>query len=685
MARRDGSDKREALVRRRAIGRIRLAAVGFALGCVLGAGMAGLLLRPHDDPGSGDRIPPYVMAVEPGAGALLSAGNATFRIAFSETLAAPPTVALEGAGTISIAGETFDGLTWQGAVTIPHGGDGTYNLTVASVRDLARNAMPDHATPYVVDTVAPQTRTYVPADRMSIPFDVTWDASDGNGSGVARVELRYRDDGSGPWILLASGPEASGAPTMDPGNREGTFTFCARAVDRAGNREGPCTDEATVDYDATPPGASLLSQPYWARAPVEMIGVAANNASAAELRYYFASDNTTWQGPFSGGNATSSLRWTFAFPFGGGHYRLSARGRDARGWIETEQTPQSAEVALGLDLEAPASRVDPVGAYWHNVPVTTFANGSDDRSGVASVDLFYAYRPNGTATWSPWTFAMTRVQPPWIFDFGFPDGDGRYDLATRARDRAGREEALPPIGQGDIALAFNGYAPEAAALFLPKFIDPAATRTNVTWNVAPAPDVVRFEVHRGTTATFAPDGMACENSETCVASLSREDRTAWVPLPQGNVTYYMRVRTIDDGGRTADGNAYGAVFHGFGFDTPNSYLSATPLPVGIAWSERLQFVGLCQDCSDAFKVTLAKGDVLDLSLAVPSTGDFRLAVLNSAGSTIAESKRSGFGVWESLLYEATAAGTYYIVVDWSNVFGPGNRNEGWYTLAAAIV
>ena len=684
MARRDGSDKREALVRRRTIGRIRLAAVGFVLGCVLGAGLAGVLLRPPADPGPSDRVPPYVLTVEPEAGALLSAGNATFRIAFSETLAAPPTVALEGARPISIEDESFDGATWKGTVTIPDGGDGTYNLIVASVRDLARNAMPDHATPYVVDTVAPQTRTHVPADRMSLPFDVTWDASDGNGSGVTRVDLRYRD-GTGPWILLATGPDAAGGYTMDPGEREASFTFCAQAADRAGNREGPCTDEATVDYDATPPGASLLPQPYWARTPVEVTGIAANNASAAELRYYFASDNATWQGPFPGGNATSPLRWTFAFPFGGGHYRLSARGRDTRGWVEREQTPESAEVALGLDLEAPGSRIDPVGAYWHTVPVTTFANGSDDRSGVASIDLYYAYRPNGTAPWSPWTFALTRVQPPWTFAFDFPGGDGRYELATRARDRAGREEALPPIGQGDVALAYNGHVPEAAALLLPNFIDPATTRTNVTWSASPARDVVRFEVHRGTTATFAPDGMACVNSETCVASLTREDRTAWVPLPLGNTTYFVRVRTIDDGGQTADGNAYGAVFHGLGFDTPNSYLSAAPLAVGIAWSERLQFVSLCQDCSDAFEVTLARGDVLDLSLAVPSTGDFRLSVLNSAGSTIAESKRVGFGVWEFLLYEATAAGTYYVVVDWSNVFGPGNRNEGWYTLASAIV
>jgi len=281
-------------------------------------------------------------------------------------------------------------------------------------------------------------------------------------------------------------------------------------------------------------------------------------------------------------------------------------------------------------------------------------------------------------------FAMTRVQSPWIFAFDFPGGDGRYELATRARDRAGRDEALPPIGQGDVALAYNGHTPDAATLLLPLFIEPITKMTNATWNASPAPDVVRFEVHRGTTATFTPDGMACGNSETCVASLTRAERTAWVTLPQQNLTYYVRVRTVDDGGRSADGDAYGAVFHGLGFDTANTYLNAAPLPVGIAWSERLQYVGLCQDCADAFKVTLAKGDVLSLSLGVPATGDFRLAILNSAGTMVGESRRTGFGVWESLQYEATAAGTFYVLVDWSTVFGPGNQNQGWYTLSAAI-
>lgn len=683
MAGRDGADKREVLARRRTIGRIRLAAIGFVLGSVLGASLAAVILR-RPETGSEDRFPPSILAVEPNEGALLTSGNTTFRIAFSEALAAPPIVAFGGAQSLPIREESFDGVTWSGTSTIPQGADGSYNLTVVSVRDLARNPMPERATSYLVDTSAPLARAFVAANRTSAPFNIAWEASDREGSGIAHVSLWTRED-TGLWIPLAAGPEPIGAFRFDPRERETTFAFCAEAVDRAGNREEPCADEATVDYDATPPGASLLPRAYWALGPTEIHGIAANNASGAELRYYYASDNATWQGPFSGGNATSPFRWTFAFPFGGGHYRLSARGRDARGWVEPDQGPGSSELAIGLDGEAPASGADSLGAYWHAEPVMTFANASDDRSGVASMDLHFTYRPNATATWSAWALATTRVQPPWTFPFEFPGGDGRYELATRARDRAGREEALPPIGQGDVTLAYNGHAPDAATLFLPNFVDPAAKRTNVTWTASPAPDDVRFEVHRGTTASFAPDGMACENSETCVASLTREGRTAWVPLPQENVTYYARVRAIDDGGRATDGNAYGAVFHGLGFDTSGAFASAAPLRLNVAWSERLQFVTICQDCLDVFKVTLAQGDLLSLSLAVPSTGDFRLKVMNSGFSTVDASERSGLGVWEDVAYEATTAGVYYVLVDWSNVFGPFNQNQGWYTLSATVL
>lgn len=690
MAGRDGSDKREALARRRTVGRIRLSVVVLLLGCLLGSTLTAVLLKPSESILGTDHTPPFVMTVAPDDGSILAAGNVSFRIEFSEPLLENPVVSLEGIEVLSFADETFYGLSWQGVATIPPGGDGPYRLTVTSARDLARNTMADHEISYEVDTVLPEAHATTGFNRTSSPFVVTWTSSDGDGSGIARVELWKRDD-VGPWTLLTAGPDAVGAFRVDPGEREATFGFCALAVDRSGNHDGPCEVEAALRYDGTPPSASLLPHPYWAVGPVQLTGIATNDATVADLCYHFAPDNLTWQGPFCVEGIGPPFRWNFAFPLGGGHYRLSARGQDVPEGIEPLQTPQGSEVALGFDREAPASRVDPITTYWHQGPVSLFGNASDDESGVASMDLFYSYRPREDEAWSAWALAASRVQPPWRFSFDVPEGDGRYEFATRARDGAGREEALPPLGQGDVALGYNREPPDAATMANPKFVDPATRRTNVTWiaDPGPAPDVFRFEVHRGTTAAFTPDGTLCQESETCVTSLGRDVRTAWVPLLQENVTYYVRVRTIDDGGWPADTVPFGAVFHGLDFDTPDTQAQATPLHIGVAWSERLHYEGACHDCTDVFRVDLESGESLALSLAVPPTGDFRLLVLDAHGNLVAESRNSGFGVWESLLVPSPVwpFGTYYVIVDWSNVTGSGpeHRNEGWYTLAPTVV
>ncbi|MGI0149184.1 MAG: hypothetical protein ACREDF_06605, partial [Thermoplasmata archaeon] len=76
MARLDESNKRGTLVRRRTIGRLRLAAVVFVLGCTLGAALAGIVLRAGQE--SGDDVSPYVLMVAPEEGAPIPRGAADF-------------------------------------------------------------------------------------------------------------------------------------------------------------------------------------------------------------------------------------------------------------------------------------------------------------------------------------------------------------------------------------------------------------------------------------------------------------------------------------------------------------------------------------------------------------------------------------------------------------------------------
>lgn len=683
-----GPDKLEALERRRKVARTRTAGIVFVLGCLLGAGIAhgfvSLTTPPNSGAGS-DRVAPAILAVEPAPGTFLATGPVSFAITFDEHLAADPSVILAGPTNLTANEESFDGRTWRGSIEITGDGDGPRELIVAGIADRFGNRQDDLAFPYGVDATPPVSCASVAANATTVPFDIAWDATDGDGSGIQRAELWIRADGE-PWTLLATSSEDRGTYRFDPGDRKATFDAYALAVDRAGNREeAPPTPDATVAYNPSPPSASLLPVGgYWLRGPLSLTAIASANVTEIDLRYHFAPDNATWQGPFSGGNDTAPYGWTFPWPLGPGHYRLYAQGRDAGGTRERDQSHAAAELAVAYDSEAPTSRVRSSAVYWHDSPLAVSVDASDDRSGLASVDVWYAFRPNESAAWSAWSLGASRSDVPWNFTFDFPLGDGRYELAARARDRAGNPEPLPTLGEGELAVAFDLNPPAAPILAIPTFIDAANERTNLTWTIPIVADLARFEVHGGPTPTFSPDGSPCTTSTTCLAVIGRTERTAWAPVPATNETVWFRVRAVDDGGLVADSAAVGANLHGAGFDTTNVIASAAPLPLDIAWSERLQYASGCLDCLDAFKLNLVAADLLVVTLAVPATGDFRL-VLYRGGTFVQASARVGLGAWESFAYEVAIAGMYQIVVDWGGVLGPGGRNEGWYTLSARVL
>ncbi|HEV8595143.1 MAG TPA: hypothetical protein VGR51_06405, partial [Thermoplasmata archaeon] len=608
-----------------------------------------------------------------------------FTVAFDESLAGGPSVLLAGVTNLTATDASFDGRTWRATFEIPEGADGAYELVLSDVWDRPENRQAELLYPYTVDTTPPRSRAFIAAIEATGPFDVTWDATDSNGSGIARIELWTRADG-GPWAVLATSTADRGTHRYDPGVREAVFDFFALAVDRAGNRETePALPDATIRYDPSPPTASLLPVgAYWFRAPLSLNAIASDDVASADLRVLFARDNATWQGPFSAGNATPPFAWTFAWPLGPGHYRLSALGRSSNGQTEREQAPEGAEVALAYDAEVPVSRVEPSSPYWRSSSIVVSVNASDDRSGIVRVSLFYAFRLNESVPWSPWTATASRTDGPWSFPFDFPMGDGRYELAARGTDRAGNAESLPPIGEGEWAVGCDRVPPTAPTARVIRFVDAANARANVTWSSPPIPDLARFEIHRGATPAFVPDGQPCPISATCVAELPEDARTAWVPVPASNATVWFRVRAVDDGGLAADSAAFGASLHGPGYDTPSLLVSAAPLPIGVAWSESLQYAGGCTDCADAFRVALNATTILDLVLAVPATGDFRLVLYDGNGVFVTASARPGLGAWESLGYEVTIPGIYYVVVDWGGVPGPGNRNEGWYTLSGLV-
>jgi cyanophycinase-like exopeptidase len=67
--------------------------------------------------------------------------------------------------------------------------------------------------------------------------------------------------------------------------------------------------------------------------------------------------------------------------------------------------------------------------------------------------------------------------------------------------------------------------------------------------------------------------------------------------------------------------------------------------------------------ADYYKVTLTAGQKLTVNLAVPSTDEDNLYLLDAGGRDLVRSVNDGYGASQSLTYTATTTGTYYIDVE----------------------
>src|SRR3990172_4453881 len=114
-------DKRRALERSRKTSRMRTLGAAFALGLLLGVGLAQLVVTLTTDPEEG---PPSILAVDPPEGTFLRAGETSVLISFSEPLSGAPSITLTGPMNFTLARMSFDGRSWRGVVTVPDRADG---------------------------------------------------------------------------------------------------------------------------------------------------------------------------------------------------------------------------------------------------------------------------------------------------------------------------------------------------------------------------------------------------------------------------------------------------------------------------------------------------------------------------------------------------------------------------------
>jgi Flp pilus assembly protein TadD len=118
-----------------------------------------------------------------------------------------------------------------------------YKVKVVSV-DLAGNESEDISdASFRVDGKAPVTRVTGPADAKSPIFDVTYNASDLGGAGLAKIQIYFQIDGDKTWHLFGEDKDLQ-SPFRFEAKRGGRYGFKLVGTDRVGNSE-PVPDAST--------------------------------------------------------------------------------------------------------------------------------------------------------------------------------------------------------------------------------------------------------------------------------------------------------------------------------------------------------------------------------------------------------------------------------------------------------
>lgn len=223
---------------------------------------------------------------------------------------------------------------------------------------------------------------------------------------------------------------------------------------------GTLTDSFAIFFngDTTDPVSSCnVTGAYWRNSlPLTITATASDSESGlVQLRlwYAYSADNVTFGAyQIAGTDTAAPWSFTFDFPVGEGYYRFYSQAIDAVG--NPEAVPTGPDVRYGYDGTNPTSTVNDVGSFFQLPPLNITVSASD-YLGVSQVQLFYRYSPNGVF-WGSLNSLGTDTLTPYIFSFGFNNGEGYYQFFSQATDITGNVEA---IGVDEEMICYDVTAP----------------------------------------------------------------------------------------------------------------------------------------------------------------------------------------------------------------------------------
>ncbi|MBN1591951.1 MAG: FG-GAP repeat protein [Candidatus Coatesbacteria bacterium] len=345
--------------------------------------------------------------------------------------------------------------------------EGTYQFyttaTDGAGHSEASSETPDVQT--IIDWTAPQTSCDSPPYSNTHSILLSYTAGDAV-SGVSEVSA---------WILTSgvwqdtgqTGPADGSVIEVDVSAwGEGTFGFCTRGVDNAGNRELlPGVAPTATIYDKTKPtsAAGLPSGGIYANKTPVSVPYTAHDARSGldriELWFRFGGGDWESSGNYvdiSGSPVSTEGSFEFTPESGEGIYEFATRAADMAGNLK--ELPEEADGgSLTYDRTAPNSAVSYADYYASGFPLILQFVASDSHSDVASVSLFVSI--NGSQ------FSDSGlVEVGETGDFVYtPDviSDGVYRFYSIATDGTGNVEAAPDAA--DAVVVFDLIAPVSVA------------------------------------------------------------------------------------------------------------------------------------------------------------------------------------------------------------------------------
>jgi hypothetical protein len=332
----------------------------------------------------------------------------------------------------------FDGVT----------GEGSYAFAV-QVSDTLGNTS---ATPTgsgmattVYDTTAPQPGTVsAPSLVNETPISVLYSgASDGNGSGIDRVELWASKDG-GPWSATGLTKEGtSGNFAFPAAAGDGVYAFALRARDRAGNESpqpsGDGLAQTTLDTTFSP--GKLTAPEFATETPITLSysdakGTGESGSVTVHL-WVKAGEDAAWQE--TGMSATGeSGSFSFEDVDQDGPYYFALQAENDEG--ERSAAPQTlGQASTFYDTTPPEWSIDSP-AVTRELPIAIDYFATDgDGSGVKEVRIWVKQGVNGD--WEDTGLVLTEEEG--TIEYDAIEEDDAYFFAIQVTDQAGLQSPVP--------------------------------------------------------------------------------------------------------------------------------------------------------------------------------------------------------------------------------------------------